>query len=147
MVQQLKNTDQEPKKKAVLDEDVVPYIETVENGRRIARDVCTKPCPVEIGMRILGGKWTGSILWNLQYAPVRFNDLARMIAGASKKVISERLRQLETEGLINRQVMNTSPVAVEYSLTPFGETALACLGQINEWAKNLPELRNTGEYS
>ena len=47
-------------------------------------------------MRVLGGKWTGSILWHLRDEPVRFNDLARMIGGASKKMITERLRQLDT---------------------------------------------------
>jgi len=43
-------------------------------------------------MRILGGKWTGSILWKLKDGPVPFNDLARMIGGASKKMIADRLR-------------------------------------------------------
>jgi len=45
-------------------------------------------------MRIIGRKWTGTILWHLKDGPVRFNDLAWMIAGASKKMITERLRQL-----------------------------------------------------
>ena len=56
-----------------------------EMGRRTAEEVCTTPCAIERGMRIIGGKWTGSILWHLKDGPVRFNDLARMIGGASKK--------------------------------------------------------------
>ena len=68
-------------------------VEDDGQGRRVVRDACLEPCAIERGMRIIGGKWTGSILWHLKDAPVRFNDLARMIGGASKKMITERLRQ------------------------------------------------------
>lgn len=105
-------------------------------GRRRATDACTEPCPIERGMRILGGKWTGSILWHLQYGPVRFNDLARMIAGASKKMITTRLRELEERGLIARRVADTAPVSVEYSLTDRGRTALGFLDALRIWAES-----------
>ena len=65
-----------------------------ENGRRVAVEACAEPCAIERGMRIIGGKWTGSILYHLKDGPVRFNDLARMVGGASKKMITERLRHL-----------------------------------------------------
>ena len=109
-----------------------------DQGRKAAKEACGAPCPIEQGMRILGGKWTGSILWHLKERPVRFNDLARMIDGASKKMITERLRQLEARGLIERRVIDTSPIAVEYSVTPFGMTALDCLEQLRIWAESLP---------
>ena len=89
-------------------------------------------------MRIIGGKWTGSILWHLKDGPVRFNDLARLIGGASKKMIAERLRQLESQGLVERNVIETSPVSVEYSITPFGETALGFLDELRKWSDALP---------
>ena len=108
-------------------------------GRKTVVEACTAPCPIERGMRILGGKWTGSILWHLKDEPVRFNDLARMIGGASKKMITDRLRQLEARGLIERRVVDTSPIAVEYVITPFGATALECLDQLRIWAESLPE--------
>ena len=101
-------------------------IEGDAKGRKRVVDACDEPCAIERGMRILGGKWTGSILWHLKDEPVRFNDLARMIGGASKKMIAERLRQLEDQGLIERRVLETSPVAVEYQITKFGCTALEC---------------------
>ncbi len=107
-------------------------------GRKSVLDPCTQPCAIERGMRILGGKWTGSILWHLKDEPVRFNDLARMIGGASKKMITERLRQLEDQGLVERRVLGTSPVAVEYRITPFGTTALACLDELRRWSESLP---------
>ena len=93
-------------------------------GRRTAIDACEEPCAIERGMRIIGGKWTGSILWHLRHEPVRFNDLARMVSGASKKMVAERLRQLEAHGLISREVLQTSPVSVQYAITPSGRSAL-----------------------
>ena len=107
-------------------------------GRKSVLDPCTQPCAIERGMRILGGKWTGSILWHLKDEPVRFNDLSRMIGGASKKMITERLRQLEDQGLVERRVLDTSPVAVQYRITPFGRTALACLDELRRWSEGLP---------
>ena len=108
-------------------------------GRRQAEDACSTPCAIERGMRIIGGKWTGSILWHLKDEPVRFNDLARMIGGASKKMITERLRQLETQGLITRRVMDTAPVSVQYQITDLGETALGFLDELRRWSEALPE--------
>ena len=104
-------------------------------GRRTAADPCTAPCAIEQGMRVLGGKWTGSILWHLKDAPVRFNDLARMIEGASKKMIADRLRHLEDHGLIRREVMATAPVSVQYSVTDDGRDALRALEALKTWSE------------
>lgn len=108
-------------------------------GRKSVANACEQPCAIERGMRILGGKWTGSILWHLKDGPVRFNDLSRMIGGASKKMIVERLRQLEARGLIAREVIDGGPITVEYSITPFGETALDCLDALRRWSEELPD--------
>lgn len=113
-------------------------VEADKKGRRIVQDACMEPCPIERGMRIIGGKWTGSILWHLKDEPVRFNDLARMIGGASKKMIAERLRQLEERGLVKRSVITSSPVSVEYSITPLGASALGFLDKLREWSEELP---------
>ena len=115
------------------------YVKQDDRGRKSVVETCDTPCPIERGMRILGGKWTGSILWHLKDKPVRFNDLARLIGGASKKMITERLRQLEAQGLIERRVIDASPIAVEYLITPFGATALDCLDQLRIWSERLPE--------
>ena len=89
-------------------------------------------------MRIIGGKWTGSILWHLKDGPVRFNDLSRMIAGASKKMIADRLKSLEAQGLVRREVMNTTPVSVQYEITDLGGTALGFLDELRKWSDTLP---------
>ena len=113
-------------------------IDSDAKGRKRVHDGCAEPCAIERGMRILGGKWTGSILWHLKDGPVRFNDLARMINGASKKMITDRLRQLEQQGLVLRRVLDTSPVAVDYAITPFGRTALEFLDGLRRWSESLP---------
>lgn len=110
-----------------------------EGRRRVVRDACAGPCPIERGMRILGGKWTGSILWHLKDGPVRFNDLVRMLGGASKKMVAERLRQLEDRSLVTRVVLQTAPVSVEYEITEFGRTALSFLDALRIWSEALPQ--------
>ena len=110
-------------------------VESDDRGRKTAVEACAEPCAIERGMRVLGGKWTGSILWHLKDEPVRFNDLARMVGGASKKMISERLRHLETHGLIDRQMLDTRPLGVAYQITAKGETALRFLDELRRWSE------------
>ncbi len=87
-------------------------------------------------MRLLGGKWKGSILWHLKDGPVRFNDLARQLGGASKKMVNQRLKEMEALGLLERQVLSTRPIAVAYSITDFGRSALGVLDQLRVWAED-----------
>ena len=109
-----------------------------QRGRKTVDEPCVTPCAIERGMRIIGGKWTGSILWHLKDGPVRFNDLSRMIGGASKKMITERLRQLEAQGLVHREVAETKPLSVLYEVTDFGRTALGFLDELRRWSESLP---------
>lgn len=115
-------------------------VETDKHRRKQAIDACDEPCAIERGMRIIGGKWTGSALWHLKDEPVRFNDLARMLGGASKKILSERLKHLEAYGLIERQVLDTRPIGVEYSITQKGRTALTFLDELRIWSESLEPL-------
>ena len=114
-------------------------VEDDPQGRRQVYEACFEPCAIEKGMRIIGGKWTGSILWHLKDGPVRFNDLARMVGGASKKMITESLRQLETQGLVRREVMDTAPLSVHYEITEFGRSALGFLDALRKWSEGLPQ--------
>ncbi len=111
-------------------------IKSDERGRKHTLNACETPCSIERGMRILGGKWTGSIRWHLKDESVRFNDLSRMIGGASKKMISDRLRHLESHGMITREVLDTRPVGVAYTITPRGRTALGFLDALRMWAES-----------
>ena len=110
-------------------------IETDNKGRKRAIEPCLEPCPIERGMRILGGKWKGSILWHIKDKPVRFCDLARQLGGASKKMITQRLREMEDVGLLKRNVISTKPFAVTYEITDFGRTAIKFLEELKKWSE------------
>jgi DNA-binding HxlR family transcriptional regulator len=87
-------------------------------------------------MRTIGGKWRGSIRGHLQDVPVRFNHLARQLGGASKKIVTQRLKEMEAMGLVRRNVLSTRPVAVACEITEFGPASLAVLEQLEDWAED-----------
>ena len=86
-------------------------------------------------MRIIGGKWKGSILWHLQDGPLRFNELARLLGGASRKMVNARLKEMEGMGLLSRKVLSDRPIAVQYEITAFGRSALGILDRLKSWAE------------
>ena len=100
-----------------------------------AAETCLTPCTIERGMRLIGGKWKGSILYHLKDGPVRFNALTRQLGGATRKMVNTRLQELEQDGFVTRRVLSERPVAVEYAITPFGESALGVLDTLREWAE------------
>ena len=111
-------------------------VKTDPQGKKNVIKPCLEPCAIERGMRILGGKWKASILWHLKDEPVRFNDLARMVGGASKKMIDQRLKEMEQEGLIVRCVLSERPIAVTYQATEFGRSALGILELLKDWTED-----------
>jgi len=110
-------------------------VETDSKGRKKVFNACTEPCAIEKGMRLIGGKWKGSIIYHLKDEPVRFNDLTRMLGGASKKMVDQRLKELEAEGMVIRKVISERPIAVTYELTDFGKTALGLLDDLRIWSQ------------
>ncbi|MBH9742666.1 MULTISPECIES: winged helix-turn-helix transcriptional regulator [Vibrio] len=111
-------------------------VEVDVKGRKSVVDACTEPCAIEKGMRILGSKWKGSIIYHLKDGPVRFNDLSRMLGGASKKMVDQRLKELESENMVIRCVLNEKPLAVSYELTEFGKSALTILEELRKWSES-----------
>ncbi len=111
-------------------------VKTDSKGRKKVLNTCTEPCAIEKGMRLIGGKWKGSIIYHLKDEPVRFNDLTRMLGGASKKMVDQRLKELEQEGMVLRKVISDRPVAVTYELTMFGQSALSILEQLRIWSES-----------
>lgn len=110
-------------------------IKTDDYGRKKVLNACTEPCAIEKGMRLIGGKWTGSIIYHLKDEPVRFNDLCRMLGGATKKMIDQRLKELEARNMVIRTVIDERPIAVTYQLTDFGRTALDILEDLRIWSE------------
>ncbi|MEQ8733674.1 MAG: helix-turn-helix domain-containing protein [Rhodospirillaceae bacterium] len=82
----------------------------------------SKGCPMDSVLRVLWKEWTTHILWTLSTeGPTRFNHLNRLVEGISPKVLTDRLRQMEADGLIWREHVASIPPAVTYGLTEKGK--------------------------
>lgn len=89
-------------------------------------------CPMDAILRLLMGPWTTYILWILRsQGPTRFSELKRRVAGISAKVLTERLRMLETAELIERHYHPTVPPRVTYRMAPRGLELAPILDQIS----------------
>ncbi|OCI90874.1 HxlR family transcriptional regulator [Agrobacterium sp. 13-626] len=93
----------------------------------------TYNCPVEATVDVAGGKWKPVIIYHLLDGPKRFGELRRMTGDPSQRSITMQLRQLEDDGIVNREVFAEVPPRVEYSLTEFGKTLWPVLRAMKEW--------------
>ncbi|KAB0667680.1 helix-turn-helix transcriptional regulator [Oryzomonas japonica] len=92
-------------------------------------------CGIDATLAVVGGKWKASILWHLSQRTMRFSDLQRQFSGTTRKMLTQQLRELETDGLVHREVYPQVPPKVEYSLTAKGTTIIPILDQMCAWAK------------
>lgn len=92
-------------------------------------------CPTRQLLDRIGDKWSVLILLLLGGQAMRFNILKRRIAGVSQKMLSQTLKSLERDGLVERTVTPTTPVAVTYTITPMGTELLGALGTMLRWAE------------
>jgi DNA-binding HxlR family transcriptional regulator len=81
------------------------------------------------------GRWTPKVLFSLRLRPYRHGQLRRQLGSISQRMLTRTLRNLESAGLIARQVTQSRAIAVEYSLTQLGRTIIAPLGGMCRWAK------------
>ena len=96
----------------------------------------TYNCPVEAAVDVFGGKWKSQILWWLQERTWRFAELRRQIPGITEKMLTQQLRELEADGIVERRVYATVPPKVEYSLTEYGWSLKRALRAICDWGRN-----------
>lgn len=98
-------------------------------------------CPrYEKAFELLGKKWTGLIIRTLLSGSKRFSDISEMIPNVSAKVLTERFRELEKEGIIVRNVFPEIPVRIEYELTEKGKCLETALDEVQKWAEKWVEL-------
>jgi DNA-binding HxlR family transcriptional regulator len=103
-------------------------------------------CPrYEHAIQLLGKRWTGLILDSLLDGSRRFCELTATVEGLSDRVLSDRLRELESEGIVERIVYPQIPVRVEYRLTEKGLDLKPVVQSIHEWAQNWIELPQSPE--
>jgi len=95
----------------------------------------TQHCPrYDHAVAVLGKRWTGLLLDALMSGPRRFCELTALVEGLSDRVLSDRLRELEAEGIVKRVVYPQIPVRVEYQLTEKGEALKPVVEAIHTWA-------------
>jgi DNA-binding HxlR family transcriptional regulator len=93
-------------------------------------------CPhFHAAIELIGKRWSGAILSALGQRPMRFGELIHSVPGMSDRLLSERLRELEAEGLVERSVEEDAPVRVTYSLTGKGAELKPVLGELKSWAR------------
>ncbi|WP_068621535.1 winged helix-turn-helix transcriptional regulator [Paenibacillus tuaregi] len=90
-------------------------------------------CPVEATLSVIGGKWKIVILWRLARGTMRFNELLRAISPITRKMLTEQLRELESDNLIVRTVYPVVPPKVEYSLSDYGRTFIPVMQSMAQW--------------
>jgi DNA-binding HxlR family transcriptional regulator len=96
----------------------------------------TYTCPVEAAVEVFGGKWKAQILWWLQQRTWRFAELRRQLPGITEKMLTQQLRELEADGIVDRRVYPTVPPKVEYSLTEYGLSLKRALRALCDWGRN-----------
>ncbi len=86
-------------------------------------------------IELIGKRWTGAIVFALTEGPLRFGELREAVPGLSDRLLSSRLRELEREGLVARDVEPGAPVRVSYSLTEAGAELRPAIAELKSWAR------------
>ena len=100
----------------------------------------TTKCPAEVTLAVIGGRWKVLILFQLFQGVKRFSELLRAVRGITQKVLTQQLREMERDRIVQRTVYPQVPPKVEYRLTPLGETLRPVVGAMCQWG-----MQQTGE--
>jgi len=90
-------------------------------------------CSVEATLEVIGGKWKGTILYNLLDTTKRFNELKRMFPSLTQRILAQQLKELERDGIVHREVFPEVPPKVEYSLSEMGRSLEPVLRALRQW--------------
>ena len=107
---------------------------------------CSPGCSVEAAISLIDGKWKSVILFQLMGGVMRFNELRRAIPGVTQRMLTNQLRELEEDGLIERKVYAQVPPKVEYSLSALGRSMEPILHSLKVWGDaNIERFRTAGK--
>ena len=117
-----------------ISEQEIALVKKMKTGGA-KRALASVHCPVELAIRIIGGKWKPVIIWHLRDSKKRFGELKREIKGITVKMLAQQLRELEQDGLVDRKMFYEVPPRVEYSLTDLGRSLEPALRELGAWGK------------
>lgn len=92
-------------------------------------------CPAEFTLSMIGGRWKIPLIFHLLAGPRRFSELARALAGVTQKMLTQQLREMERDGLVERKVYAQVPPRVEYALTPLGRSLQPVVDAMCRWGE------------
>jgi DNA-binding HxlR family transcriptional regulator len=98
-------------------------------------DATPNACPTEAALAVIGGRWKVPILWNLFGGTCRFGELSRRLGSVTQKMLTQQLRELERDGLVNRKVFPEVPPRVEYSVTSLGRSLEPVVSSLSAWGE------------
>jgi DNA-binding HxlR family transcriptional regulator len=106
------------------------------SGQQTARRTVAVCCPrYHEAIELIGKRWTGAIVQVLmESGPLRFSEIGSSVPSLSDRLLSERMKELESRGVVRRTVKDGAPVSVVYALTPMGQDLECALLEIKAWA-------------
>ncbi len=90
-------------------------------------------CPITTTLKYIGGRWKTIILYILGNRTLRFGEISARIPAISRKVLTSQLKELVTDGILDRKKYNETPPRVEYSITEFGKSLQSVLIEMEKW--------------
>jgi len=102
---------------------------------RHSRYDSTPGCAVEATLEVIGGKWKGVLLYHLLNATLRFGELRRLVPDVTQRMLTQQLRELERDGVVERKVYAQVPPRVDYSLTKFGKSLEPIVLMMRDWGQ------------
>lgn len=98
-------------------------------------DISLSNCGYSKVLNIISNKWTALVIYAMENGKIRYGEMLRRVEGISKKMLTQTVRNLERDGLVQRHIIPTVPPNVEYSLTPLGETLLLPMKELRQWGR------------
>lgn len=113
-------------------------------GIRKTKDFIPGNCPVVYCMNIIGGKWKPSIIHMIRTERNRYSLLLKNMTEISKQTLTNQLREMEADGIIERIIFPEIPPRVEYKITPYGQTLLPIIDSMYVWGREHMTTENKG---
>jgi DNA-binding HxlR family transcriptional regulator len=121
---------------STIEPTMAPHPATSDRGR--SEQAEREPCCSHYhqAVELIGRRWTGAIVFVLMDGPLRFSQVKVLVPDLSDRLLSERMKELEAEGIVARRVIDGSPVRVEYALTDKGQALEPVVRSLKRWARS-----------